>query len=114
MADFMNKTQKVSLVYIELKKHASADISDIRLLQGSEKLVNELFKEKQPKFVIHEGRNAFEFLSLEHAYDDGGWRVFEKELSRGFFRMFDDWEGVSVDLLADKFDLENIVNQIAA
>lgn len=110
----MNKTQKVSTVYIELRKHAPGYVSDTDLLQGSEKLVNEIVKEKQPKFVIHEGRKAFEFSSLEGAYDDGGWKVLEKELGRGFFRMCDDWEGVSVDLLANKFDLENIVNQIAA
>ena len=110
----MNKTQKVNLVYIELRKHARTDVSDIKLLQGSEKLVNEIFKRKQPKFVIHEGRKSIEFSSQEHAYDDGGWKVFEKELSRGSFRMCDDWEGVTVDLLAKNFDLENIVNQIAA
>ena len=110
----MNRIQKIRAVYIELRRYTSTNVSDMDLLRGSEKLVNEIIKEKLPKFVIHEGRKAFEFCSLEHAYDDGGWTVFEKELSRGSFRMCDDWEGVEVDLLANKFDLENIINQIAA
>ena len=110
----MNKTQKVNSVYFELKKHASSDVSNTDLLRGAKELVNEVIKEKKPKFVIHEGRKAFEFQSLEGAYDDGGWRIFERELSRGNFRMCDDWEGVTVDLLEGNFDLDSFVDKIAA
>lgn len=110
----MNRVRQVNAVYIELREHATDHVADSAILHGAEKLVNEIVKKKQPKFVIHEGRNAFEFSSLEGVYEDGGWRVFEKELRRGFFRMSDDWEGVSVDMLENKFDLEEIVNRIAA
>ena len=84
-----NRPAKIRRVYAELRK-TRRDIPAHALLRVSAWLVD-FFEGRGGQPVARQGtpRPTFEELPLDKAFDDGGWRVMERE-SRRMAQLYDD------------------------
>ena len=74
------RPKKVRDVYFELRKSLGESTSSYEVIQLSRALVD-LFEDRQNMFFVPDplGKPSFEQLPLDKAFEDGGWRVLDRE-----------------------------------
>ena len=104
----MNNAAKVRQVYHELRKTVGEDTTANEVLQHAHSLVK-LFSDEviAPECSLRSGGVAIENQSLDTAFADGGWRIFQYEMKHnGSYYSGEDWDGVHPDLLEGYVDWE--------
>ncbi len=107
----MNKPDKINAIYHELSKELGEALSPKEILIYARSLLGIFEHERDPKCEIRVGGLPRENQALNAAYFDA-WKILSNEMKLHNIPRNDDWEGVSLDLLAGKFDIEEIVNQL--
>ena len=108
----MNKPNKVNAVYLELSRALGDTLSVKELLIYAQSIVEVFEHEHDPRCEIRVGGLPRDNQALNAAYFDNEWKILSEEMKLHNIPNNDDWEGVSLDLLAGKFDIEVMLNQL--
>ena len=104
----MNNANKVNKIYHELRNTVDEDIPSREILEHAHSLVKLFsYDVAVPECDLRTGGVSIENQSLDTAFSDGGWKIFQYEMKHNSsYYSGEDWEGVHPDILEGYVDVE--------